>query len=746
MESIRSGSSGLRGNTPPAAASSRLAGGATRSSLEATLAAIKEASSIGGATSLDRVTRDLAATKDLSSRAGGRSPGHVAREFADLEASALAATKGASSIGGATSSGQGASSQPQAAPRQAKNSSVAADLSPGASIPNLRATSSSGGSASGMSAPKPSTTEQPQGVPPIQVPAGSPGIIHMMPEMPEVDGLQHLRELDLHSMRSTGTRTFNPFFPEPDMGLMRRQYGPPSPRTQPQGAPSDAPDGDGSGPSEQPQEAEQSQGASSDAPGGDGSGPSEHLQKESLGPADDDDSQDDDGSQDDDDDSQDDDTTTSTSSLCSSLESVTTSQVDNQEVVDKLEKVKEKTAELIKKCEEDSGFNALKKALADAATQLKEDPNNAELQSRYQDLKNLLESHPFSQKIHRLGRAAMALREKLEKKAKYCTFLARCNKVEGGLNGPEHQKSAEQYQAKANAIDNDMIQPLREILNLPSSPGAWKRFVAAGQGFGESLYNTAESIVHLPGNVLSLVGKGVESLVKWEDKLGIKEGYLNVKQFLKGLSDQAQQPWETTEEHQARLKAVKKAERRAYLDRCFSDAENLQLSQDHSAGYMAAELLYWLYGIKLAKGGQWLRLGAKGEQFGAVKGGQVAAKLRKAAALQRGGTVAKEGSVGSEVIAGTKLLPQFNSVESLIQNAGKLRRLKKGVREGWITGNADDIFIQLANQYGVQVQTGAKGRFFISGNIRVDLGRSSTSNTLTLYIDNNRRLFKIRIK
>ena len=132
----------------------------------------------------------------------------------------------------------------------------------------------------------------------------------------------------------------------------------------------------------------------------------------------------------------------------------------------------------------------------------------------------------------------------------------------------------------------------------------------------------------------------------------------------------------------------------------------------------------------------------------AKKGKNVAGAgaVDEAAALQRGRTVAKAGSVGSKVVTGTKLLPQFNSVESLIQNAGKLRRLKKGVREGWITGNADDIFIRLANQYGVQIQTGAKGRFFISGNIRVDLGRSSTSNILTLYIDNNRRLFKIRIQ
>ena len=40
---------------------------------------------------------------------------------------------------------------------------------------------------------------------------------------------------------------------------------------------------------------------------------------------------------------------------------------------------------------------------------------------------------------------------------------------------------------------------------------------------------------------------------------------------------------------------------------------------------------------------------------GAVKGGQVAAKLRKAAALQRGGTVAQEGQLASKMVAGERV-------------------------------------------------------------------------------------------
>lgn len=79
-----------------------------------------------------------------------------------------------------------------------------------------------------------------------------------------------------------------------------------------------------------------------------------------------------------------------------------------------------------------------------------------------------------------------------------------------------------------------------------------------------------------------------------------------------------------------------------------------------------------------------------------------------------------------------KLLAQFNSVESLIENAGKLTRLKGGVREGFVKGNIDDVFSQLSRQYGAKIQTRSGETFFKSGSVRV--GKHISRERGQLYI------------
>jgi hypothetical protein len=95
----------------------------------------------------------------------------------------------------------------------------------------------------------------------------------------------------------------------------------------------------------------------------------------------------------------------------------------------------------------------------------------------------------------------------------------------------------------------------------------------------------------------------------------------------------------------------------------------------------------------------------------------------------------------------TKLLQRYNSVESVIEDAGKLERLKGGVRQGFVQGNADDIFKGLSQQYGTKIQIDpTKGHsFFTSGNVRVDLTGSSQGIS-TLRINNSGQIYKIRIK
>lgn len=102
------------------------------------------------------------------------------------------------------------------------------------------------------------------------------------------------------------------------------------------------------------------------------------------------------------------------------------------------------------------------------------------------------------------------------------------------------------------------------------------------------------------------------------------------------------------------------------------------------------------------------------------------------------------------VVAGAaapKLLARFNSVESLIGQAGTLQRLKGGARKGSIQGDADDIFNVLAIQYGAKVQIGENGyRYFKSGDIRVGMHNSAKEGGLpTLDININGSITKIRV-
>src|SRR5690606_26232768 len=117
---------------------------------------------------------------------------------------------------------------------------------------------------------------------------------------------------------------------------------------------------------------------------------------------------------------------------------------------------------------------------------------------------------------------------------------------------------------------------------------------------------------------------------------------------------------------------------------------------------------------------------------------KIVAKSYKAASK---GKIAKGASNVS-----VKASKQFNSVENVIENAGKLKRLKGGVREGSIQGNADEMFKGLAQQYGAKVQTVGRETFFTSGNIRVGIHNSAKGGgTPTIHIKNAGQLYKIRV-
>jgi len=91
--------------------------------------------------------------------------------------------------------------------------------------------------------------------------------------------------------------------------------------------------------------------------------------------------------------------------------------------------------------------------------------------------------------------------------------------------------------------------------------------------------------------------------------------------------------------------------------------------------------------------------------------------------------------------AGPKLLNQFNSVESLIQNAGSLTRLKGGVNMGTVMGDGEAIFSAISKG----------GQTLPSGYVKMAdgtiIGRHIATSTGQFTIDINQagQIFKIRV-
>jgi hypothetical protein len=120
----------------------------------------------------------------------------------------------------------------------------------------------------------------------------------------------------------------------------------------------------------------------------------------------------------------------------------------------------------------------------------------------------------------------------------------------------------------------------------------------------------------------------------------------------------------------------------------------------------------------------WTRQGSAGDAF--VQG------------LNNGINAGLSFSVGEAI--GTAITAKM-SVDKLINSAGKLERLKGGVRQGTINGNIDDIFNSVTKG-GKQI---APNRFKLSDGTFVTKYPSSTTGVPTIGINQGSQLYKIRV-
>ena len=112
---------------------------------------------------------------------------------------------------------------------------------------------------------------------------------------------------------------------------------------------------------------------------------------------------------------------------------------------------------------------------------------------------------------------------------------------------------------------------------------------------------------------------------------------------------------------------------------------------------------------------------------GAVKGSLALVKFSSEIAQAQ--KMAKATKVVQASHKGTKLLNQYNSVESLIKGAGKLSRIKGGM-QGFVKGDGASVFKALTQNAKMQ----SNGQYLLSNGVQIGYHFSKTIGAYTIHI------------
>ena len=239
--------------------------------------------------------------------------------------------------------------------------------------------------------------------------------------------------------------------------------------------------------------------------------------------------------------------------------------------------------------------------------------------------------------------------------------------------------------------------------------------------------------------------------MKWEDKLGVKEGWANLGKACKGIFDQTKQDWEDPAAYKARMHAVEEVKRRHdFFCRAF-DAENYHLGQDKALGYMTAEIVQALFGGEIIKGAT----------KGATKGIQFIKKVQQGTEVGEG--VAEGVKVAERVARGAKAAETAAGIAEKVKNifkpageligkqAGKDAAIRTVTKEEveriikqLMDAGAKKSVRQHVGYEGIWYDLPGLGKFGIRTKSSLKSTRYATTHTIDLKIDLFKDLKKLK--
>jgi hypothetical protein len=285
-----------------------------------------------------------------------------------------------------------------------------------------------------------------------------------------------------------------------------------------------------------------------------------------------------------------------------------------------------------------------------AITKFEAAPSNPTLKANKEAIEAKLQAHRLYKEGFELLMLSTHLRQAAEDEADRCII----NSVEQGVDGVSVSDLAiaSQKSAEADRIRNKLIVPLRWVFKCPNSPEMGRKAVSAVKGAGKSIEDTAEGalvIVSLPVLLIKLGYKSAESIVKWEDKLGVKEKYVSAKEAIKVIFKEAKYDWENVEEYRTRQQLVRNYKKQMLAYNKAVNAEAYHCGQAEEFGYITMEVIQFFFGEAVIK-----------SAGGALKGNKVAKGVRVAKA-------ATQESRAAEAAAGIA-----EKIKNILKPAGEL--------------------------------------------------------------------------